>query len=457
MKKFKSNDNEQTENQLLNDCFYELDENITLNRVFDHIEANKPSVYLRPTKVWNSKYQFIFTCSQKKQNEIKNLIYEYPCCCDNDNGHEIMQIQYIPKLLEDFAKKGIVFKIHDQKAYERTLKREAPYYYTNFDRECAVYSRRLRCIADQEFLAAKKADEKRAYLHQASKSHESLNYFDNLSTEIILKIFNYIHEEEYGILHQVCHRWSQIHSNSQYWSAKERIYANTYKETKNIYLDLLKIKQNLLNNANCSQNMDYWLKGKIPNEYSQEKIDEIFKKYYESTHQKTRQERFGYKSENWGVVNPKYLTRGKANEYYDFTLQCTIPIQIKDLDYKYLPDYLINESKPQNIMFGLSIPNNTRMQIIDMYKYNKEIITYLLKLKVQISLTENFRGKYKVSVHILDENKIILYSYNYETESIEWNTFKQNIDIKQPFRYIIYNYDGNHLGSVTNSRIKIVF
>ena len=427
-----------------------------LNNYLDVLDANKPSVYIKHTKMWDDEFQFIFTCSQKKQYEIKKIIYNYPCSCDREYGNETMHIKYIPQLLGDLANNEISFKIHDQKKYVSRLKREGRKYYTNYDCECAEYSKRLRFIADQEFLAAKKAEEKRVNLHKASKPHEYLNYFDNLSTEIILKIFKYIPEEEYGVLHQVCRRWNQIHSNSQYWSAKERIFANSCINPKNIYLDLLKIKQNLLINANCSQNMAFWLRGKIPNDYSQEKMDEIFKKYYQSTYQEKRHESFGYKAGNWGVVKPKYLTRGKANKYYDFTLLCILPILLQDLNYKYLPENLINESKPQNILVGLTLTCNTRMQIIDMYKYNKEIIDYLPLLKAQISVTENFRGKYTVGVHILDENKIILYSYKYESESTEWTTFKQNIDIMQPFRYIIYDYIGNHLCSVTNTCIKII-
>jgi len=437
---------EQSEDQMLNNYLDELDQ----------IEASKPSVYLKNSKVWDDEYQFIFTCSQKKQYEIKKLIYNYPCGCEREYGNEIMNIKYIPKLLEDFVKNDIAFKIHDEKKYERRLKCMGRKYYTNFDRECAEYSKRLKCIADQEFLATKKEEEKREFLKQASKPHKYMNYFDNLSTEIILKIFNYIPEEEYGVVHNVCQSWNQIHSKSQYWSAKERLYANTSINPKNIYSELIKIKQNLLINANCSENMAYWLKGVIPFEYSQKKIDDILTKYYESTNQEDRQERFGYRSGKWGIVKPKYLKKGKANKYYDFTLLCTIPIQIQDLTYKYLPEYLINESNPQNILFGLSFQNNTRMQIIDMYKFNKEIITCLPLLKAKISVKENFRGEYTVNLHILDENKIFIYSYKYKTNSDEWNTFNHTIDIKKPFRYIIYDYNGNHLASVTNTCIKIV-
>ena len=204
--------------------------------------------------------------------------------------------------------------------------------------------------------------------------------------------------------------------------------------------------------------MAYWAKGKNHFEYSQKNIGEIFTAFLESTslYQKIIKKRYGYQAGCWAIVEPKYLTKGEDNKYKDFTMLSATLIQIKDLD-NYLPDYVINQSKPQNILFGHYIFNNMRMQIIDMHKYNKEIISYLVMLKAKISVTENFRRRYKVGLYILDADKIIMHSYNYVSHSEEWNTFTHIIDIKQPFRYIIYDYNGDYFSSVTNTCIRIVF
>ena len=42
-----------------------------LNNYLDVLDANKPSVYIKHTKMWDDEFQFIFTCSQKKQYEKK--------------------------------------------------------------------------------------------------------------------------------------------------------------------------------------------------------------------------------------------------------------------------------------------------------------------------------------------------------------------------------------------------
>ena len=175
---------------MLNDYFDELAENITLNTAFDQIEANKPKVYIKLANEDDDEYQITITGAQNKQYAIKKLIYKYPCGC-SEYGNEIMHIKHIPKLLGDLVKDNIAIIIEDQKELARRLRRnDGREKCINYDREGAEYSRRLRCIADQEYqehLAGKKAEETRAYLSQASKPHESLNYFDNLSSEIILK------------------------------------------------------------------------------------------------------------------------------------------------------------------------------------------------------------------------------------------------------------------------------
>ena len=58
MNEFMIIDDEQAEDQML-------------NNYLDVLDANKPSVYIKHTKMWDDEFQFIFTCSQKKQYEKK--------------------------------------------------------------------------------------------------------------------------------------------------------------------------------------------------------------------------------------------------------------------------------------------------------------------------------------------------------------------------------------------------
>ena len=156
MNMFKMNEDEQAENQMLNNYIDELAENTTLNRAFDQIAEKKYSLYLKPTEVFDTRYRFIIErvelATPFQLYDLKKLIHQYPCDCDNKIGFETIHIKFIPKLLRDFTKNNIEYNIHDKKAYEIKRKRGCEPI-IKYDYECDEYSKRLRVIDSMEFQA----------------------------------------------------------------------------------------------------------------------------------------------------------------------------------------------------------------------------------------------------------------------------------------------------------------
>ena len=395
---------------------------------------------------------------------IKKLIRKYPIGCDSISGYDTIYVKFLKRLIHDLDKNNIKYNINDE-IENMTVTSDAESY-SELDEENIIHSNKMNVIDEEIILIAEKKKKRNAYLKYASKPHESINYFDILSTEIIEKIFNAIPKtafiKSYGSMVQVSKRWNQILSDSNYWRvklAKENFKEQTNTDPKTIYFDILKIKQNILQNAKCSQNMSNWVKSHDNNKYVQENIEKIFKNYYESLTyiHRDKKEKFGYRNNSWASVQTEYIKEKGVNKYFDFDIEYYIICKLKERS-DYLPDYLINDSKSQNILVGLFYDmDNKKMQIIDLYMYNKELLSYLPILNAQILVTENYIGKYNSSVHLLDENKVLIYSYNYEKSSDIWCTFNHRIDIKNHFRYIIFDHKGKYNFRLTNTCIKIIF
>ena len=205
MKTFKSNDNEQAENQMLidnerdenqmlNSYLDEIDDNIILNQVFDQQEPKYPVYFERVIHDRYDSYNaywppyavydiHLIKVIRDAYSQVSKITTRYALDYNHRHCYKPMDTEHLSQLLEELDNAGIAYKIQDEQ--------------DNVDRINFVTTYEEYLIDEQHVKEAqRKAEdngkEKSAYLQLASKPHESANYCDYLSTEIIEKIISFL-------------------------------------------------------------------------------------------------------------------------------------------------------------------------------------------------------------------------------------------------------------------------
>ena len=337
---------------------------------------------------------------------------------------------YLHELMQDLTINNIAYKIQDYTDDDNLLifAKETPPMYKSDFRYGEI---RTKFLNDERELEAKKKHEaKEAYLkiidiyHQSSARPDSCSYFDLLSTEIIEKIFRSIPIGAFieccDSLHLVCQRWHQI--------------------LKDKHFQVFKLRKNLLVNANCQENTSSWMVRIMRPVYFQDNIIQCFKDYYEPEFDFVVRRNLS----NLVIVEKRFKD-------YDCVINDCYYSITRSIEY--LESFNIHE------IFNLyrSSLDICKMQIIDLYIFNRDLILSLPKLKAKILYTELFLGYIIINIHLLDENKILISSYKEEFNSTTWIKLSHVIEITQPVRYIIFDHGSRIDLFVKNTSLCITF
>ena len=360
--------------------------------------------------------------------EVTELASKYRLDFNHNYGYNSISQTYLLELLQELTINDIAYKIQDFSDDESKHNfvteltpihdHDLTYGNINFLYEESILETKKRHEALEAYLKAKDLDT----YHQSSTPAESFSYFDMLSTEIMAGIFRSIPEDEfresYASLQQVCQRWYHILNDT--------------------HIKVLYLKKNLLVNANCQENTSKWLVTDDLVVYTQENIEEIFSNYYDPQYDLA----IRFNRSTYDVINKIFRNSDKINRYF-FTKMRSI---------EYLEKFNIHEIFNKYTTHGDFF---SKMQIIDLYKYTKELILILHRIKGKIFYTELFIGDIIVNIHLLDENKVIISSFKQEFSSEIWTKLNKIIEITQPFRYILFDHGSTSELSVKNTCISI--